>query len=242
MKKALIVSTAAAILAALAIPTTAVAGPEQTPVSTCQTLPVATPGISVLGQRIPSASDVSVCAAADTVVQAIPAIVEQPECGSPCFTVEIDGLKVSENLRVSVRYKLDGKQEEISYAPGPIAADPGAGSSLCVVGVGYPDPCTDRVTTPQNLSANAKANRSGSRINLTWAASKATRKATVVGYKVWRSVTGQHGTFEEIAASTTTSFVDTTVSPGTTYWYYVVAWDDGGRYSPASDTASATAR
>jgi hypothetical protein len=241
MKKTLIGLTAVAVVAGLT-PAVALAGPDHPPVSTCQKVPAATPGISVLGQRVPAASDIAVCIAAQTVAQAIPVLVEQEECGSPCFTVEIDGLKVSEDLDVAVRFKIDGQQREIAYKTGTIAVDPGAGSSLCVVGVGSPDPCTDRVTTPRHLTAAAKAPRTGSRIDLTWAASKATRKSTVVGYQIWRSATGQSGTFEQVGTSTTTTYVDRAVVSGTAYHYYVIAWDDGGRYSPASNTANATAR
>lgn len=241
MKRTLIGAAAVAMLTGL-VPAVANAGPQEIPVSTCQKVPVSTPGISVLGQRIPAASDVSACVTATTGAQAVPVVIDQPECGEPCFSVEIDGLKVSEDVRVAVRFKLDGQEREIVHETGPLSVDPAEGSSLCVIGVGTPDPCTDRVTTPTNLTASAKAGRAGSRINLTWAASKATRKSTVVGYQVWRSLTGQPGTFQELAMSTTTSYVDTSVTPGTTYWYYVVGWDDGGRYSQASNTASTTAK
>lgn len=242
MKKTLVAITMIGALAAVGLPGAATAAPDDPPVSTCQTLPVATPGISILGQRVPAARDVTACVVANTVVAAIPVMVEQPECGSPCFTVEIDGLKVSADVGVVIRFKRDGQQEEIKHTTGPLGADPGSGSSLCVIGVGTPDPCTDRVTTPRDLSAVAKARKAGSRIDLTWGASRATRKANVVGYQVWRSLTGQPGTFEQIGTSTATAFSDTTTAAGTTYWYYVVAWDDAGHYSPASNTATATAR
>jgi hypothetical protein len=242
MKKMLIAITTISAVTAIALPGAAIAAPDGPPVSTCQTLPVATPGITILGQRVPAAKDVTACVVSNTAVAAIPVMVEQPECGSPCFTVEIEGLTVSANVGVVVRFKRDGQQEEISHETGPLGADPGPGSNLCVIGVGTPDPCTDRVTTPKDLTALAKARKAGSRIDLTWGASKATRKSTVVGYQVWRSLTGQPGSFEQIGASTTTAFSDTAITRDTTYWYYVVAWDDAGRYSPASNTASATAR
>jgi hypothetical protein len=241
MRKMLIGATAAALMTAL-VPPAALAGPGEYPVSSCQALPVGTPGVSVLGQRIPSATDVTACISATTTADAVPAVVHQPECGNPCFSVEIHGLRVSEDVRIAVRFKIDGQQREIVHQTGPVSANPSPTSNLCVIGVGTPDPCTDRVTTPGRLTAVAKASRSASRIDLAWAASKGTRRSTVVGYQVWRSVTGEAGTFEQIATSTTTTYADSAITPGTTYWYYVIAWDDGGRYSPASNTASATAK
>jgi hypothetical protein len=231
---------AIAILASLAVPTIASAGPSNIPVAVCQALPVATPGITVLGHRVPAASDVSVCVLADTNVEAIPVIVDQPECGNPCVTVEIHGLEVAEDVAIAVDLKLDGQSQHIAFDPDRIGVNPAPDSRLCVIGVGTPDPCTDRVTTPRSLEAKAK--RSPTRASLSWIASRATGNTTVAGYQVWRSDTNEPSSFQQIGTSTGTSYVDSTVQRGQTYWYYVVAWDGKGNSSPASNTASATIR
>lgn len=239
MKKLIVLSAAVSILAGATAE--AAAGPAD-PISRCQSTPVTTPGITVLGQRVPSVGDVSVCVVSATIADAVPVLVDQPECGSPCFTVEIDGLEVSEDLTVTVDLKLDGQLQHISYTPGKIAVDPAPESRLCVVGVGTPDPCTDRVTTPGNLSAASRTRRGSGRISLGWSASRSTGRSEIAGYQVWRSTTGEPGSFEQIGSAAPTSYSDTSVQPGQTYWYYVVAWDAQGRFSPASNTASATAR
>jgi hypothetical protein len=68
-------------------------------------------------------------------------------------------------------------------------------------------------------------------VNLSWTASS--DNVGVAGYKIFRGGT-------QIATSSTTSYADTTVQPGTTYTYYVVAYDGAGNTSAPSSTVSAT--
>ncbi|MFN2595358.1 MAG: hypothetical protein ABR579_10780 [Actinomycetota bacterium] len=219
---------------------TALAGPA-TGVSTCQAVPVATPGITLLGKRVPSVSGIKVCVNSNTGAEVVPVVENQPACGSPCFAIRIDGLAVDEDITASVALSIDGETQVTTIDPGHIGVNPMPETSLCVVGVGTPDPCTDRVLPPTDVSA--RANRKGARrVALTWTAATATDNTTVAGYQVWRSTSGEDGTFQQIGTSTTTDFADQLVSKGHSYWYYVVAWNSAGHYSPASEVVTATVK
>jgi hypothetical protein len=89
-------------------------------------------------------------------------------------------------------------------------------------------------TAPTNLTAASKLRR---KVTLNWTAS--TDNVGVTGYNVWRS-TSSNGTYTRITTVTTTTFTDTNLSSGTTYFYYVVATDAAGNLSAHSNTASAT--
>ncbi|HEY7875448.1 MAG TPA: hypothetical protein VIG64_10030, partial [Actinomycetota bacterium] len=86
MKKLTVFATLFGLVAA---PTAAVA--DDAPIAICQPVPAATPGISLLGHRVPAASGIVVCVTSETIAAAVPVIDDQPECGSPCFAVRIDG-------------------------------------------------------------------------------------------------------------------------------------------------------
>lgn len=88
-------------------------------------------------------------------------------------------------------------------------------------------------STPTNL----KATSGKAKITLTWTASTDSGGSGLKGYKVFRSTTST-GTYTQIAAPTTTSYTDTAVTKGKTYWYYVVAYDNAGNHSPASAKVS----
>lgn len=87
---------------------------------------------------------------------------------------------------------------------------------------------TEAPTQPTNLSATAV---SGTQVNLTWTAS--TDNVGVTGYKVFRNSA-------QIGTSVTTSYSDTTCSPGTTYTYEVSAYDAAGNESLKSSPAVVT--
>ena len=74
---------------------------------------------------------------------------------------------------------------------------------------------------------------SATRIDLTWAASS--DSVGVAGYRVFRNDAAA-----PLATVTTTSHSDTTVSPGTAYSYYVVAFDAANNASTPSTTSAAT--
>ena len=83
---------------------------------------------------------------------------------------------------------------------------------------------------PTDLTASAV---SSSQINLTWDAS-----AGATGYEIERSLSATSG-FSEVGTATATSYSDTGLTAGTTYYYQVIA-TGGGKSSGASNTASAT--
>ena len=87
-------------------------------------------------------------------------------------------------------------------------------------------------TTPPSVPASLVATAtSSSSISLAWAAS--TDNVAVTGYRVFRGAT-------QVGTPTTTSFVDTGLSPSTSYSYTVRAADAAGNVSAASTAASAT--
>jgi len=82
---------------------------------------------------------------------------------------------------------------------------------------------------PSGLTATAGSGH----VSLSWSAS---RGAT--SYNVLRSTTSG-GPYSQAGASTTTSYVDSSVTNGTTYYYVVTAVNDSGQ-SGDSNEASAT--
>jgi hypothetical protein len=94
-------------------------------------------------------------------------------------------------------------------------------------------------TTPPTAPSSLTASPAKRKINLTWTAS--TDDVGVTGYQVWRSSSAT-GTFSQIATTTTTSYTNSGLSSGTTWYYYIKATDAAGNVSAASNTASATAR
>lgn len=88
-------------------------------------------------------------------------------------------------------------------------------------------PDTQAPSAPSNLTA---AVVSSSQINLSW--SPSTDNTGVAGYEVYRNNT-------KIAAVSTTSFGDASLSSATTYTYYVKAFDASSNLSAASNTVSA---
>jgi hypothetical protein len=89
-------------------------------------------------------------------------------------------------------------------------------------------PATTSPTAPSNLSARAGAQQ----VFLSWGASTDPDSA-VAGYRVYRNGT-------QVAQVTSTSYTDTGLTDGTSYAYYVNAYDATGNVSAASSTVSAT--
>ena len=83
-------------------------------------------------------------------------------------------------------------------------------------------------TVPSNLVATV---RSSSQIDLHW--SPSTDNVGVAGYLIYRDGT-------QIGNVSGTSYQNTGLKPATTYLYRVVAYDDAGNHSPASNEVSAT--
>lgn len=89
-------------------------------------------------------------------------------------------------------------------------------------------PDTTAPTTPANFTATAQA---GPQVALHWSAS--IDNVGVVGYRVYRNGV-------QIGSSGGTSYTDTAVTPGSTYSYYVRAYDLAGNTSPPSSQPSVT--
>lgn len=95
-------------------------------------------------------------------------------------------------------------------------------------------------TAPTNLVASTPTiGNTKRKINLSWTAS--TDNVGVTGYQIWRA-TSATGPFTQIATTTATSYTNGGLTSGTTYWYYVKAYDAANNVSAASNTASATAK
>ncbi|MDH7482032.1 MAG: hypothetical protein QHH26_08695, partial [Armatimonadota bacterium] len=87
---------------------------------------------------------------------------------------------------------------------------------------------TTAPSVPTNLSANAV---SGTQVDLTWTAS--TDNIGVAGYKIYRNGS-------QIGTSSSTSYSDTTCSPGQSYTYEVSAYDAASNESAKSTPAVVT--
>ena len=94
-------------------------------------------------------------------------------------------------------------------------------------------------TTPPTAPASLAASPSKRKINLSWGASS--DNVGVTGYQIWRS-NAAAGPFSQIATTTATSYTNSGLTSGSTWYYYVKATDAAGNVSAASNTASATAR
>lgn len=212
---------------------------EDVEASPCVDVPVNVPSINILGQRVPRVSDLKVCANVKVSAGIVPEIQQFDDCGSPCLAVVINDFDIAGAAKVTIDYKTDGQPVNQTYDPGPVNQEVGNGR-LCVVGVGgdddTPDPCAERLTTPKPLTATAGRKQ----ISLQWKASIDTGNDNLLGYEIWRSEDGT--TFGQLATSAETTFVDTAVVKGVTYYYYVTAIDEEGNRSQASNTAQATAK
>jgi len=96
-------------------------------------------------------------------------------------------------------------------------------------------------TTPgssPSIPMNLIATPGKGKISLTWRGSTDSGGSGLAGYEVWRT-TGN--AFSKIATTSATSYTNSGLTRGTTYWYYVVAFDNAGNKSK-SNIASATAK
>jgi chitodextrinase len=85
-------------------------------------------------------------------------------------------------------------------------------------------------TTAPGAPSNLSAVPGDAQVSLSWGAS--TDNVGVAGYRVYRNGA-------QVAQVATTSYADSGLTDGTTYTYYVVAYDAAGNVSSASNSASA---
>ena len=106
-----------------------------------------------------------------------------------------------------------------------------AGSATAYVTITVNAPSdTQAPTAPVLVSAVAK---SPTEVDLTWTAS--TDNVGVAGYQISKS-----GTIATSVSGSAVTYSDTTLSPNTTYTYFVRAYDAAGNYSNASNTVQVT--
>jgi fibronectin type 3 domain-containing protein len=98
-----------------------------------------------------------------------------------------------------------------------------------------PLPDSEPPSAPGTLTATAV---SGTQINLSWL--PATDNVGVTGYRVERCQGTGCSIFVKLATPTATSYVDTGLTPNTSYTYVVLATDGAGNLGPYSNSASAT--
>lgn len=241
MKRFLLLLAVAALFAAACGGTdnepnpAAFGGGENTEV--CETVPASVQGVSVLGHRVKGISNLKVCVSADVAANAVPQLRNQSECGDPCFTIEIANFNVAADEKVAITYNREDESHEIGYDPEPINKGTETGR-LCIIGYGTPDPCMERITKPGNVTAAPAKFK----VSLSWNAAEDTGGAPLVGYEVWRSLSGEQDTFSLVGTVAELQYVDQGVSRKTSYWYYVVAVDGDGNHGPASAVVQATTR
>ena len=76
-------------------------------------------------------------------------------------------------------------------------------------------------------------------ISLQWNASSDPLGSGVARYEVWRALS-EFGSYSQVGTSLTTSFLDVSLTPSTTYWYQVRAVDVAGNPSGFSNKATDT--
>ena len=94
-------------------------------------------------------------------------------------------------------------------------------------------------TTAPTAPGNLTASPSKRKIALSWTAS--TDNVGVTGYQIWRA-SSPTGTFTQIATVTTTTYTNSGLTSGSTWYYQVKAADAAGNVSTASNTAGATVK
>ncbi len=95
------------------------------------------------------------------------------------------------------------------------------------------NPDTTAPTTPTNVKATAGK----AKVTLTWSASSDPGGSGVAGYAIYRS-TSSTGTFTQIGSTALLSYVDTAVTKGQVYWYYLRAYDGAANFSADSAKVS----
>lgn len=210
--------------------------------TTCVPLPVATDAkdIHVGGHHyhVAARSDINVCVTLDNQVQGTPTVTRYDNCGNTCFAVRVADVRAYSDVKVEVTHKEDGNAQSIGVDPNPIDLT-GDIDEVCVSShsAGSPDPCVMTITSPSDLRAKGGSKQ----VSLTWTEAKeAYGRDLETTYELWRSTSEELETFEQVATSSTTSFVDSGLKKKTTYYYFVVAVDENGKRSGGSNMASAT--
>jgi hypothetical protein len=121
----------------------------------------------------------------------------------------------------------------------------GSGSVFASVGAVQGSASVSTISTnvpgaPANLVA---VPASGKGAQLSWTAPANTGGSAITSYRIYRSTTGQSGSFVPVVSvgGTTMTYKDTSTARGATYYYYVTAVNSGGESVP-SNTAAVKAK
>ena len=238
--KSILVLAAAAALVLQGFVLGASAGREQ--LRDCREVPVKLQShdIHVAGQHIhlSGRSNPRLCVVWDREISGTPTITFYKNCGEICFAVRLADVAVYSDVAVEFSYSEDGVRKSIPVHPSSIDLTRSV-EDACYSNhaEGTADPCTNSITTPTNLIARGRVGK----VVLRWGGSTPySSDQSVSGYEIWRSATGEIEDFQHHADSTGTKFVDTAVSSGTAYSYYVVAVSSDGSRSGGSNRATAT--
>ena len=135
----------------------------------------------------------------------------------------------------------DSSGTTVSFSPNPIAA-PGSGSSTMTIAVGSSTPTGSYTLTVTGSGGGVQHLTTvmltvTAQVALTWTASA----SQVAGYNAYRSLTSG-GPYTRLNTSliSGTSYVDTVVQDGYTYYYVTTAVDSQGNVSIYSNEAAAT--
>ncbi len=201
---------------------------------------VKTPTIDLGVVRIPGRSNPSICVTWDNELEGTPTITFLQPCAQLCVVVRVSNAKVEQEVKVEVSYSEDGRRQQQVIHPSRVSADPDTlDRCFSIHDEGTADPCRFSLTAPTNLEAVGGQ----AKVKLAWESSRSNDgTAEVAGYEIYRSTTGEEGSFLLLTTVPDLSFTDKWVNSGQTYWYYVVSIDTEGKRSSGSNVASATPR
>ena len=141
------------------------------------------------------------------------------------YYVYRNGTKVTQTTSAS--YTNTGLTDGTSYSYYVVAYDAAGNLSAASNSVSV----TPVDTTPPSAPPNLAATAGDQQVSLSWGAS--TDNVAVAGYYVYRNGT-------KVTQTTSASYTNTGLTDGTSYSYYVVAYDAAGNLSAASNSVSVT--
>lgn len=155
--------------------------------------------------------------------------------GITAYDILRNGVPVK-TVGLITEYTDTGLSANTAYEYKVIARDAAGNVSPASAPVNITTPAVPDTQAPSQPTALTGSAVSSRQVNLTW--NPSTDNTAVVAYDVYRA-TGT-GAATKIATSVSISFGDTSVRPGTSYTYSVVARDGAGNTSQASATVEVT--
>jgi fibronectin type 3 domain-containing protein len=131
-------------------------------------------------------------------------------------------------------YADTGLSASSTYYYRVVATNTSGDSAPSTVASATTKPDTLAPSTPTGLLASG----SNSKITLRWGASTDTGGSGLAGYEVWRA-TSSAGPFSLIGTASSATYTDSTLARKQTFYYYVIAYDNAGNRSGASNIVSA---